>query len=97
GAGLLLRSFDRLSRVDPGFDPRNVLSLQVSLPRATYASPVEQQRFYAVAVERLSQLPGVTAAGGISWRPLGVGSATRFTLPDRPVPAAGDEPTADVR
>ena len=64
-AGLLLRSFDRLQAVPPGFDPDHAISFRVSLPGATYgdddAKPVS---FFERFVERIRTLPGVTAAGG---------------------------------
>jgi putative ABC transport system permease protein len=99
GATVLLRSFERLSRVNPGFDPAGVLSLEVSLPGATYPEPAKVTRFYSEAVERLARIPGVRAAGAISWRPLpsGGGSSTRFWALDRPAPPPGQELAADIR
>jgi putative ABC transport system permease protein len=96
GAGVLLRSFARLSTVDAGFDPQRVLSLQVSLSGDRYADDAAG-RFYADALERIGALPGVESAAAISWRPYGIGSATRFALPDREAPPAGQEPTGEVR
>jgi predicted permease len=99
GATVLLRSFERLSRVDPGFDPAGVLSMEVSLPGASYPEPAKVTRFYSEAVERLSRIPGVRAAGAISWRPLpsAGGSSTRFWALDRPAPPPGQELAADIR
>ncbi len=97
GASLLLRSFARLSRVQPGFETTSTLTFELSLPSRSYAEPARVVRFYEDAIEALSRVPGVRAAGAISWRPLGSGSATRFKLFDRPVPPAGQEPTADIR
>ncbi len=99
GAGVLLRSFERLSRVNTGFDPEGVLTLDVSLPSASYPEPARVAAFFVVASERLSRIPGVRAAGAISWRPLpvGGGSATRFWALDRPAPEPGRELTADIR
>jgi putative ABC transport system permease protein len=97
GTGLLLRSFWKLTQVDPGFDPRHVLSASVDLPRAGYREPARQTAFFHDAVERLARLPGVRAAGGISWAPMGRGSNTSFVLRDRPAPPPGQEPSADVR
>jgi len=96
GAGLLLRSFERLQGVDPGFDAR-ALTFEVSLSGPAYAEGAAQSRFFTEAVSRLAAIPGVEAAGAISWRPIGNGSATSFTVSDRPQPAAGLEPVADVR
>jgi putative ABC transport system permease protein len=96
GAGLLLRSFGRLSGVDPGFDGR-ALTFEVSLSGPAYSEGAAQSRFYSEAVSRLAGIPGVEAAGAISWRPIGTGSATSFSVADRPEPAAGQKPVADVR
>ena len=97
GAGVLLRSFARLSSVDAGFDPDRVLSLQVSLSGPRYAADDAPARLYADALQRIRALPGVESAGAISWRPFGIGSATRFAVPDRPAPPPGQEPTGEVR
>jgi putative ABC transport system permease protein len=96
GAGLLVRSFERLSRVDPGFVPGGVLTFEIALPSSTYDEPA-QGRFFAQVTEGLRRLPGVDGVGAMSWVPFGPGSATRFALPDRPAPAPGEEPVADVR
>ena len=97
GAGLTVRSFHRLSGVDPGFDPRGALTLQVSLRSARYPDDASRNRYFAQALERLAALPGVESAGGISWRPLGTGSRTDFWPLDRPKPQPGEEPVAGVR
>jgi putative ABC transport system permease protein len=96
GAGLLLRSYARLSQVDPGFRAEGVMSAAVSLG-AGYTEDAAQARFFAQLVERIAQEPGVAQAAAISWRPLGTGSATSFMALDRPEPAPGEFPTADVR
>jgi putative ABC transport system permease protein len=97
GGGLLLRSFVRLTGTDAGFDPRPVLSLDIALPEATYTEPERQARFFQQAVDALATVPGVTAAGGVSWLPFTVGSATSFEVVGRPEPAPGQEPGGDIR
>lgn len=97
GASLLLRSFRRLAEEPKGFDPRGVLSLDLSLSGPRYADEGAVARFYEQLIPRIAALPGVAAAGGMSWRPLSVGMATRFEVPDRPAPIPGHEPVADVR
>jgi putative ABC transport system permease protein len=72
GAGLLLRSFGRLLRVDPGFDAGNVLTMNVSLPSVKYAKPQQQIDFFDEILRRVSALPGVrnaamSAALPLSW------------------------------
>jgi putative ABC transport system permease protein len=97
GGGLLLRSFVRLAGTDAGFDPRSVLSLDISLPEASYTEPARQSRFFQQAVDALATVPGVTAVGGVSWLPFTIGSATSFAVVGRPEPAPGHEPGGDVR
>jgi len=73
GAGLLARSFARLLRVDPGFDPSNVLTMNVSLPTVKYAKPDQQIAFFDELLRKVSALPGVrkaaiSAALPLSWK-----------------------------
>jgi predicted permease len=69
GAGLLLKSFWELSRVDPGFDPAGVLSFTLALPQPTYPKPPQAAAFYDRLVARLAVLPGVTGAAAASGLP----------------------------
>ena len=59
GAALLLRSYERLLKVDPGFDPHNVLTMNVSLPTVKYAKPDQQTNFFDEMLRRVAQVPGV--------------------------------------
>jgi predicted permease len=73
GAGLLLRSFSALLAVDPGFDPRGVLTLRLSLPDVHYRyqdQGPEIAAFYRRLDERLTRLPGVVAVGATLAPPL---------------------------
>jgi putative ABC transport system permease protein len=82
GAGLLLNSFVRLQRVDPGFDSRNVLTMQLSLPQPKYSTGAQMESFHRQALERIEALPGVEAAGLINELPLGGGDVDfpEFTI-----------------
>jgi putative ABC transport system permease protein len=62
GAGLLVRSFGHLLNIDPGFDARNVLTMNVSLPTVKYARAEQQVQFFDELVRRVSALPGVQSA-----------------------------------
>jgi len=62
GAGLLVRSFSRLLCVEPGFDPQNVLTMNVSLPTVKYADAQKQIAFFDDLSRRVSALPGVRSA-----------------------------------
>ena len=68
-AGLMVRSFARLGEVDPGFRKDDVVSVAVQLPRSRYAI-AEMRPVFEQLVERVSQLPGVTAAGAVSDLPM---------------------------
>jgi putative ABC transport system permease protein len=69
GAGLLIRSLQKLQRVDPGFDPRGLLTFQLYLPPARYADANAASGFYAALLERLRALPGVQSAAAMSGLP----------------------------
>lgn len=98
GAGLLMRSFTMLLRVDPGFDASRTMTVKVSIPQTKYANPAQQQAFFNQLFERLDALPGVIAAGGTSFLPLnGLGSATGFHVVGQPKPPAGQDWVTDVR
>jgi putative ABC transport system permease protein len=87
GAGLLLKSFARLERVDPGFDSRGVLTFQLSLPDVRYPKPEQAGIFYDQLLTSVRALPGVERASAISGLPLddyGF-SISMTTLDGRPV------------
>lgn len=95
GAGLLLRSFSALSRVDTGLDTHNLLTFEMFLSggRAEYQS--RQVEFYNQTLAEISALPGVRAAGAAVTLPIGGDDfAAGFLIEGRPVPAPGQEPRA---
>jgi predicted permease len=69
-AGLLVRSFTRVQQVAPGFDPTGVLTFQLSLGVQKFREPVRVYDGYRQLWARLQQIPGVTAAGGVTALPL---------------------------
>jgi putative ABC transport system permease protein len=79
GAGLLLRSFQRVLETDPGFQPEHVLTASLSLPGFQYKSDAQVRSFYQRLMERLRQLPGVQTAGGSTDLPLNAGWNHLFT------------------
>ncbi len=98
GGGLMLKSFLRLTNVDPGFDPRNVLTLDIGLPRPRYPDPRHQMRFYEQLIERIKALPGVESVGATSETPLTAGDNwLPFHVEGRPAPPPGQEPYAATR
>jgi len=70
GAGLLVRSLIALQQVDPGLDPKNVLTLSVTLSRNKYNTPEKTSNFFQELEQRLSNLPGVEPAGFVTELPL---------------------------
>jgi predicted permease len=69
-AGLLLRSFARLQQVSPGFNPGNVLTLELTMSGDKYKDPQVVRATYQQLWERLEHLPGAVSAGGVSSLPL---------------------------
>ncbi|MFY9555610.1 MAG: ABC transporter permease, partial [Blastocatellia bacterium] len=98
GGGLMLKSFVRLVNVDPGFDPRNVLRLDLSLPAPRYATPQQRLRFYEELMERLKGLPGVEAVGATTQTPLSPGDNWGpVSIEGRPVLPQGQQAAAAMR
>jgi putative ABC transport system permease protein len=88
GAGLLINSFLRLQRVDPGFNPQHVLTFKVDLPYVRY-SGLSQTQFFERAIERLGHLPGVLSASAVLPLPLDGGDVATFvTIEGQPVAEA---------
>ncbi|MES2696468.1 MAG: ABC transporter permease [Verrucomicrobiota bacterium] len=85
GAGLLLQSFIALSGVDPGFDPRNVLTLRVSLMGENYREPAQQRAFFESLGREATALPGVDSAATVFPLPFsGPIMNVPFKIPGRP-------------
>jgi len=91
GSGLLVKSFVRLMKVDPGFDSSRLLVFNVGLSPST--TPQQQDDFYQRAVDRLQALPGVQSAGAVSRLPLSGGNSNRSF----DVPGASRSYDADIR
>jgi putative ABC transport system permease protein len=95
GAGLLIRSFIQLQRVDPGFNPRNVLTAVMTLPPAVYPDRNQIAPFYSQLLERIRALPGVQSAAAVSSLPLaGFDSDAGFVIEGRPAPQPDQRPVA---
>ena len=86
GAGLLVRSFVRLERADPGFHPDHVLTAQMILPAAQYKQPSQLSGFQKSLLDRLRALPGVLQASAINFMPFSnTYSASDFSIEGHPV------------
>ena len=100
GAGLMTRSFATLMRVSPGFEPRNLLAVQIYLPQTKYTNAVQRTRFFMEAIRKVASLPGVQSAAAVSalpMYPVGIDFALPFTVEGKAPPANGEEPRADIR
>jgi putative ABC transport system permease protein len=97
GAGLLIRSFVQLQRVDPGFRADHVLTMQLALPQPRY-SGLKIARFYQQLLERVSELAGVQSAGVCRFLPLsGTDVSLNFHIEGQPLLAIADQPRAKFR
>jgi putative ABC transport system permease protein len=70
GASLLIKSFIRLQRVGAGFNPDNVLTMSVALPKYKYSTGDQRALFYRSIIERIEGLPGVQVCGATNDLPL---------------------------
>ena len=96
GASLLLRSFARLTGVDPGFQPEHVLSFSVALPQTTYPGNQHRTQFFGRLLDTLRATPGVQAAGMVQTVPIRNDYLLSFTVEGRPV-EPGRELSANYR
>ncbi len=82
GAGLLIRSFQQLLAIDPGFDPEKVLTLQLELPMGTkYTQQEQRAAFFRRLLDRIERHPGVRSASMVNAPPMGEGDfSTTFTV-----------------
>ncbi len=97
GAGLMVRSFMHMLDVRPGFDARNVLALELSLPYRKYKDQPEIAQFYTQLLKRVETVPGVTSVALINVPPLSLNDdSTFFNVEGQPV-VRGTSPIADYR
>ena len=81
-AGLLIESFARLMRVNPGLSPNNVMTFPLTLPPVRYPQAQQQEAFYRQLLERVRTIPGVQAAGATSYLPLSGSARFGFFCPE---------------
>ena len=97
GAGLAIRGFQQLTKVDAGFDPTNVISGRVDLPASRYGSEESWINFHVELARRLGTIPGVQAAGLTNSLPLGGSGSESGILPEgRPLPGRGEAMTGST-
>jgi putative ABC transport system permease protein len=97
GAGLLVRSFVGLRSLSPGFDPKGVLTLDVSVPDAHYKNSLALESYWGQALAKLRSLPGVSSVDAVTPLPLsGDDFSSSFRVEGRNIPEK-DEPSAELR
>lgn len=97
GAGLMIRSFYRLQKVDPGFSYDHLTSFTVALPRKKYVTQDQREQFYNRLLENLRGLPGVETTAAASGLPLGNnGWQTSFVVEGRPLPPREQTPLMEA-
>jgi len=98
GAGLLARSFVNVLSEKLGYDPQNLLTLQISLPSYRYPKPEQFVSFFRQIDERVRALPGVESAGMINYLPLtGWAGNMNFEIAGSAPRARGEELIAQYR
>jgi len=97
-AGLLIRTLSQLRAVDPGIDPRNVVTMAVILPESKYAKAEQYVHFFDETLRRVRALPGVEAVSGIDTLPLSGGGSTQpVAIAGEPVRPLSEQPEVAVR
>ena len=98
GAGLMIRSFSRLQQTHLGFDPENVVALNLSLSRSKYPEEHQHVAFYQAALERLRAVGGVQSAGATTGLPLTLSvSGSDVRIEGHPDPEPGTETIINTR
>lgn len=97
-AGLMIRSFQRLHEVNPGFDSQGVLTAQVGVSEKDFATPSDQVRFFDQVLQQVRSLPGVQAAGVADDIPMDNGGSHQpIAIDGRPLLPMSEQPEVDVR
>jgi putative ABC transport system permease protein len=96
GAGLTIRSFAGLMKVDLGFDPENIMTFNVNLPEARYPEAADRVAFFHQTLEHIAALAGVEAAAAVSELPVAGGTNGNFAVEGITWPD-GDAPFAEKR
>ncbi|MDQ6830579.1 MAG: ABC transporter permease, partial [Gemmatimonadota bacterium] len=96
-AGLLIRSLVSLQQVEPGFDMKNVLTMEFRLPPTKYKTPEQITAFMLRATDEIRRVPGVTSAAMVRAVPLSGNFATgNYTVEGKPEPKMGEAPGAQA-
>jgi putative ABC transport system permease protein len=97
-AGLMLRSFQHLITLNPGFQSQGLLTMRLALPSARYRTPEAIAVFHDKLYARIRSLPGVSEVGATSILPLsGPSASSEFTIVGRPPATVKEKPTTQYR
>lgn len=99
-AGLLVRSFARLTAIDPGYRTTGIVATHVVMPRTRYAPPAAKRQFIGDLVERVRKLPGVASASAVSvlpMSPVGIEFDLPFTIDGLSATSPSERPRARYR
>jgi putative ABC transport system permease protein len=96
-AGLMIRSFALLHRIDPGFRADNLLTMRLQLPEARYREQTKQRQFHRELLDELNSIPGVQAALVSELPMTGDYLTHNFVIEGRPRLPAGSEPEVQTR
>ena len=92
GAGLLVRSFMSLLKINPGFNPENVMTMMLVLPGAKYREGPQRASFFKELVQKAQTVPGVQSAAVVNYIPLGgSNSSDSYLVEGQPEPQPGQE------
>jgi predicted permease len=98
GASLMVQSFARLAAVNPGFDPHNVLAIDIGLTGKKYEDPAARLAFFSGFLNRMRVQPGVQSVGATIALPLsGSDSGTNFVIEGKPELPYAQQPNARIR
>ncbi len=98
GAGLMVRSFLHLQQVSPGFNPSELLTMELSLPPTSYTRPEQRAAFFDSVIEKLKDAPGIEAVGATNALPFTYDMRqSGFTIDGRPAPDEGSTLSALTR
>jgi putative ABC transport system permease protein len=98
GAGLLMRAFERLRTVDPGFRSASIFTMRIPLGGGRNNAPERRVAFFQQLTDKIATLPGVLSVGAVSALPLtGFGNGSLFWIEGRPAPPPERRPLAATR
>jgi len=98
GAGLAARTFLALLKTDPGFNPENLLTMNLVLPSAKYTDEPKREAFYTELIQRVKSTPGVESAAAVNFLPLGGSNASdAYLVEGVPEPPPDQENLARYR